>query len=153
MSETHEVNQLECTQTLYIIVYRGSPIDSFSTRHTAFFITFSNDLKILCHATGAHGFFQYEEKWDTYNPEHSVSRAGTIPVFTHQSTSPMDLCIRNVICETPLNNQERAWNCQTWIGDGLKRLQDAGYLSEQNANTAADQMVEILLEAPDEDIM
>jgi hypothetical protein len=108
------------TQTLNIVVYRGDPVDAQSTRHTAFFIEFSDGSNVLSHVTGASGFFQVEERWNTAQPSESRHFERMIPVVTLQTPSPNDLTMRNTIYNTPINNAERAWNCQSWIGDGLR---------------------------------
>jgi hypothetical protein len=61
------------------------------------------------------------------------------------------LAIRNTLYNTPINNNERAWNCQSWVGDGLRRLWEAELIPENIATTATDQMVDVLIETPDED--
>lgn len=140
------------SQTLSIIVYRGDPIDSYLNRHTAFYIEYSDGSNVLSHITGASGFFAFDERWNEARPpQQSAQFERGIPVATIQSSNPQDLTIRNILYNTPINNNERSWNCQHWIGDGLRRLQEADIIPENIANNAADQMVDVLMEAPMED--
>lgn len=137
-------------ETLYIIVNRGDPVDAFSTRHTAFWIEFADGRNLLTHVCGACGFFEREERWNTVQPQESRHFERIIPVVT--APTPRDgLTISSILHLTPIQNSERAWNCQSFIGDGLKRLQDAKLLPPANMLSAADQMVDVLMEAPDED--
>jgi hypothetical protein len=138
-------------QTLCIIVYRGDPVDSMSNRHTAFFIEYSDGSNVLCHIVGGSGFFEIEERWNIDPSNLSRSWERTIPVVTAPTNTANDLTMRNTLYNTPINNAERAWNCQSWVGDGLRRLQEAELIPENIATTAADQMVDVLMEAPDED--
>ena len=147
-SSKHEEQESEpFHQTLNIIVYRGDPVDAQSTRHTSFFIEFSDGSSVLSHAVGGHGFFEHEERWNT-NPSESRHHERTIPVARIQTRESKDLTLRNILFNVPVNNQERAWNCQSWIGDGLKALENI--IPAEVAITATNQMVDVLLEAPDE---
>ncbi|OBT70446.1 hypothetical protein VE03_00039 [Pseudogymnoascus sp. 23342-1-I1] len=138
------------SQTLYIVVNRGDPIDSYSMRHTAFWVEFSDGRNLLSHVCGAASFFEFEERWNEAQPQEGKNFERIIFVLTVR-TAVDDMTIRNTLRQTPVNNKERSWNCQTWIGDGLQRLQDAKLLREANTVSAADQMVDVLLEAPDEE--
>ncbi|KAL5350089.1 hypothetical protein ACLOAV_005126 [Pseudogymnoascus australis] len=124
------------SQTLYIVVNRG--------------IEFSDGRNLLSHVCGAASFFEFEERWNEARPQEGKNFERIIFVVTVRTTVD-DMTIRNTLRQTPVNNKERSWNCQTWIGDGLKRLQDAKLLHEANTVSAADQMVDVLLEAPDEE--
>ena len=143
-------NDDSISQTLYIIVKRGDPIDSYSLRHTSFWVEFSDGRNLLSHVCGAASFFEFEERWNETQPQESRHFERIIPVITVRTTAD-DMTIRDTLRGTPVNNKERSWNFQTWIGDGLKRLQEAKLLQEVNTVSAADQMVDVLLEAPDED--
>lgn len=138
------------SQTLYIIVNRGDPIDSYSLRHTAFWVEFSDGRNFVSQVCGAASFFEFEERWNEAQPEENGQFERIIPVITVRTMAD-DMSIRDTLRGTPVNNDERSWNCQTWIGDGLKRLQDAKLLRETHIINAADQMVDVLLEAPDDD--
>ncbi|KAG4426857.1 hypothetical protein IFR04_000288 [Cadophora malorum] len=135
-------------QTLNIIVYRGDPVDVQSTRHTAFFIEYADGSNLITHAVGAHGFFEHAEKWNT-QPTESRNFERLIPIITMRTREERDLTVREILYNVPVNNEERSWNCQSWIGDGLRAL--SGLISAEIATNAADQMATVLLEAPDED--
>ena len=106
---------------------------------------------MLSHITGGSGFFELEERWNTTQPSESRHFERLIAVVTVQAPTADILTIRNIIYGTPINNTERAWNCQSWIGDGLRRLQQAGLIPATITTSAADQMVDVLMEAPDQD--
>jgi hypothetical protein len=135
-------------QTLSIIVYRGDPVDAQSTRHVAWYIQYADGSNVLSHVTGGYGFFAHDERWNT-NPSESRHYERTIPVSTIASRESRDLTVRNILFNVPVNNEERAWNCQTWIGDGFAALRNI--LPDAVATAAADQMTDVLLEAPEED--
>lgn len=43
------------------------------------------------------------------------------------------------------------WNSQNWVGDALGRLVTAGYLDTKDRDRALDEMVDVVLEAKDEE--
>jgi hypothetical protein len=115
-------------------------VDARSTRHTAFFIEFPDGSNVLSHVIGAYGFFEFEERWNTAQPSESRHFERQIPVVTAWSHTARDLTIRNTIYNTPVNNTERGWNCQSWIGDGLRMLQQAELIPAASITDAADRM-------------
>ncbi|EPS26906.1 hypothetical protein PDE_01846 [Penicillium oxalicum 114-2] len=59
--------------------------------------------------------------------------------------------LRAVISGTPVAGQEMDWNSQNWVGDALERLVTAGYLTPEQKDKGLDGMVDIILEATDEE--
>lgn len=136
-------------QTLSILVYRGDPVDAQSTRHTAFFIEYEDGSNVISQVTGGHGFFQHDERWHQ-RPSESRHWERTIPIARLVTRGgPRDLVVREILIGVPINNQERAWNCQSWIGDSLAAL--SHLIPQDVITTATDAMIEVLMDAPDSD--
>lgn len=138
------------TQTPSIIVYRGNPIDALSTRHPAFFIEYSGGRNVLTHIPGAPGFFEHEEICKTAPPsgDEHFERSIPVAIFRTNNTESTILTVQNTIYEIPINNDGRGRNCQSWIGGGLEAFRNAGLISLDVAIVAADQLAEVLIEAP-----
>lgn len=60
--------------------------------------------------------------------------------------------LRATISNTPVADQEGDWNSQNWVGDALGRLVTAGYLGAADKDRGLDDMVDVILEAKDEEI-
>lgn len=60
--------------------------------------------------------------------------------------------LRATISGTPVVNQDGDWNSQNWVGDALGRLVTAGYLESGARDRALDAMVDVILEAKDEEL-
>ncbi|KAL3425311.1 hypothetical protein PVAG01_02102 [Phlyctema vagabunda] len=137
-------------QTLSIIVYRASPVDSYLLRHVALYLEYSSGKKVYQNVTGAHGFFAYDEDWNM-SPRDSANYERAIQVMRIQTATEDDLTIRNRIRSIAINNRDRSWNCQSWVGDCLAGLEQDGILLPGSAKAAIDKMVDVLLEARDVD--
>jgi hypothetical protein len=66
--------------------------------------------------------------------------------------------IRDLISKTPIrsngdagNDGEEDWNSQNWVGDALGRLVLAGYLSGHARDLGIERMIEVIMEAGDEE--
>jgi hypothetical protein len=108
---------------------------------------------VLSHVVGAAGFFEHQERWNTTQPSASRHFERSIHVATFQTerNEADTLRIRNELANTPINNSERAWNCQTWVGDALGRLRNVGLLPEERVTRAADEMADVIMEAPNDE--
>ncbi|KAJ6263963.1 hypothetical protein Dda_0100 [Drechslerella dactyloides] len=113
---------------IYIAVFKGDPIDLTEYRHTAIVLEIDGRETML-HVTGGHGFFQYEEQ----------TRREYADGF------------RSIVANTDVNNGERAWNCQNFVGDALQRVQRHHLITEEEYLGAINQMTTIILEAIDQD--
>jgi hypothetical protein len=133
--------------SLSIIVYKGSPIDAPEYRHTALFLEFPDTTTLLVHVTGASGFFQPEVK-PGENPTKSKGFIKKIHVGSIQGQTKA--VIESTIKVTPVNNSDRSWNCQHWVGDALKRLSDRQWITSDARSKAIDAMAEVISDAPDE---
>ncbi|KAL9131432.1 MAG: hypothetical protein Q9217_000646 [Psora testacea] len=114
--------------SLSIIVYKGSPIDASKYRHTALFLEFPETTTTLLHVTGASGFFQAEAK---AGEDPSKSKKFVKKILVGQIQGQAKTAIESTIQLTPVNNLDRSWNCQTWVGDALKKLSDRRWITKK----------------------
>ncbi|GAW20521.1 hypothetical protein ANO14919_100270 [Xylariales sp. No.14919] len=140
------------SQRLDVIVSRGDPIDAPQYRHTELLIQhLSQDGTVLwrryLHVAGAAGFFEREEL--DYDPTSSELFAGLVPVTTIAVSTSADRRLRDAIWSTPVNNADRSWNCQNYVGDALYSCTEAGLVSTEETENAIDGMTDLILEAPD----
>ncbi len=133
--------------SLSIILYKGSPIDASKYRHTVLFVEFPDNTTLLLHVIGASGFFEAEVKRGE-DPFKSQKFVKQIPVGTIQGQGKV--AIESEIKSTPIDNSDPSWNCQSWIGDALKKLSDSGWITSDARSNAIDAMAEVLVDAPDE---
>ncbi|KAI0198792.1 hypothetical protein F4808DRAFT_472445 [Astrocystis sublimbata] len=141
-------------QSLDVIVFFGDPVDGINYRHTGLLVqSLSWDGSILqrtfLHVTGAHGFFEREER--ERDPRNSTLFAGVVPVATVPVSGLSYNRLRNEIWATAVNNAESGWNCQTWVGDALDRCVKAGFFDQDRADDAIDGMTDIIMRAKDDD--
>ena len=128
-----------------ILVYKGDPIDAPEFRHTSLFLELpSNPVKL--HVTGASGFFQFQE--EPVETAEDIDIVGKI--YVGDIDDPAGKAVLSIISRTPVDNSDRSWNCQNWVGDALKRLSERRLITDADRSKAIDAMVEVLLDAPDE---
>jgi|SRR5271155_6051877 len=133
---------------LSIIVYRGDPVDLQKTRHTALFVTFADNSTVLIHVAGAAGFFSIEQMPQA-QPRNSNNFEKDIPVATIKGKTKAQ--VQSTIAATPANNSTHDWDCQKWVGDALTRLSNLGWITSQAKSDGISKMVDVLLEAKDEE--
>ncbi|KAK6501680.1 hypothetical protein TWF481_009509 [Arthrobotrys musiformis] len=135
---------------IYIAVFKGDPIDLTEYRHTAIVLEIDGRETML-HVKGGHGFFQYEEqtRMESVRLSRSLAPGGLIHVANISSSDANDF--RSIVADTAVNNDERAWNCQNFVGDALKRVQSRHLITKEQYLGAVDEMVTIILEATDKD--
>lgn len=136
--------------TITVAVFRGDPIDWAMYRHTAIHVRYEDGEDTILHVTGAHPFFAYSPQNGT--PEDTGLKVeGLIPV-----SSPLDKFTKSVIqsvcSQTPVRNDafHQDWNCQNWVGEALARLVAIGCVTAQERSDALDKMLDVCLEAEDE---
>lgn len=132
--------------SLSIIIYKGSPIDASQYRHTALFLEVPNTSPLLLHITGATGFFQAEVKLGE-DPSKSKKFVMKIPVGEIQGEKT---AIESTIKSVVINNTDRSWNCQNWIGDTLEKLSDQQWIPSDACFKAIDAMAGVIVDAPDD---
>jgi len=143
--------------TLKIAVYKGDSYDSPAARHTALVLTCDNTTQYKLHVTGGHSFFTFEElslSSDQHitlaTPDKDLA-ADLIPVASNISEADVKR-IRFVVSTTRVDNKDRSWNCQNFVGDALRRVKNEGIITREEFDGSLDRMADVILEAPDEAI-
>ncbi|KAF3390441.1 hypothetical protein F1880_009186 [Penicillium rolfsii] len=165
---------------LSILVFVASPLDYARYRHAALYLDFDNtsttpeteststsnstansqsaspphedDIKSsVMEVVGSPGFFSFHERVNTSLPVAATGLAKAIFVASIPDTVPVS-SLRAIISGTPVADQEGDWNSQNWIGDALGRLVTAGYLDAADKDRGLDDMVDVILEAKDEEM-
>ena len=133
---------------LSIIVYKGYP-DWQQFRHTSLWIRFSDESPAtMFHIIGASGFFRFEA-YENPNPTESKKFAEMVEVG--YLTSPASFTqVRQALQRILIDNQDREFNCQTWVENALKRLVEDGQLSTADYDRALNGMVDAIAAAEDE---
>ena len=139
----------EVVQHLSINIYVGDPLDLQTTRHTGFLIQWSDGDNLVIHVMGSHEFFELEEIWNGPKPSRRDGCIRSVPVVTWCTSRDEKFKVRNILRDTPINNSERGWNCQNWIGDALQILEARGLISSDAVRKASDEMVDAIMEAKD----
>ncbi|KAI1757381.1 hypothetical protein F4782DRAFT_127366 [Xylaria castorea] len=137
-------------QRLEIIVFSGSPVDAPQYRHTGLLIQdLARDNTILnrryLNVIGTAGLFEREES--SRNPKKSALFIGAVHVATIRARG---LSLRNAIWSTPVNNADRSWNCQNYVGDALECCTREGLISEGQMDYGIDGMVDFVHQAQEE---
>jgi hypothetical protein len=131
-----------------IIVHKGSPLDYPHYRHTALWLQFTDHSPSqLVHVVGPPGGYEFECKQDL-EPWETQGYAKTIDVGDLMvAATPAQMT--QALQRTPVENRDREFNCQTWVEHALKRLWNAGFLSEDSYSKGVDGMVDAIAEAVD----
>ncbi|KAJ0415048.1 hypothetical protein BJY00DRAFT_269486 [Aspergillus carlsbadensis] len=138
------------TQKMFILIYKGEPLDYTEYRHTALYFHFASSTRAILHIIGCPGLFRY-----THNVNVDPSSLGdlvkVVPV-TEIPTSIGEDSICETVSRTPIRNgrMDLDWNCQNWVGDALKRLVDRGWITGDQRGMAIDRMADACLEAGDD---
>ncbi|OJJ08927.1 hypothetical protein ASPVEDRAFT_180655 [Aspergillus versicolor CBS 583.65] len=134
---------------LFILIYKGDPLDYSEYRHTALYFHFPSSRSIM-HIVGCPGLFRYVNNIDT-DPSVMGSLAKVIPV-TEIPTDIGEESISQTVARTPIRNGrlDLDWNCQNWVGDALARLVERGWISADQRGVAIDKMADACLEAGDD---
>ncbi|KAJ5773961.1 hypothetical protein N7457_008857 [Penicillium paradoxum] len=132
-----------------LLVYKGVPVDFSEYRHTALHALYSEDEYDWLHVVGAHPFFEFQK--DSKDPI-SEPPIAWIPVSTAPDSVTKAMIV-GACARTPVrnSNRDRDWNCQNWVGEALTELVNAGCLSHEELKVAIGKMVEVILEAEQED--
>ncbi|KAF7714872.1 Uncharacterized protein PECH_007886 [Penicillium ucsense] len=110
-----------------------------------------DDIKsCMMEVIGSPGFFTFHERLNTAFPVAAAGLARAAFVATIPDTVSIS-SLRAVVSGTPFAGQEIDWNAQNWVGDALERLVTAGYLTPEQKDKGLDEMVDIILEAADEE--
>ncbi|KAJ5459823.1 uncharacterized protein N7458_001375 [Penicillium daleae] len=158
---------------LSILVFVASPLDFARYRHAALYFEFEkthsnvqiektvrfnesvaereDDIKSsVMEVVGSPGFLSFYERVNTDLPAAATGLAKAVFVSSIPDTVPVS-SLRAIVSETPVDDLEGDWNSQNWVGDALGRLVTAGYLDAADKERAVDDMVDVILEAKDEE--
>ncbi|KAI0881828.1 uncharacterized protein GGS22DRAFT_192022 [Annulohypoxylon maeteangense] len=138
------------SQTLWILIFRGSPRDIQSNRVTELYIVFDeNESKNLTiRIQGHHPNFTVEEIWNQPHPRTRPHFYRRLAVATVETSSELDMGLRDAISGSHVNNTESDWTCQSWVGDVLTTLQDARLITVEEGDNALNGMVNYIARAP-----
>ncbi|KAL4923130.1 uncharacterized protein BDV17DRAFT_296665 [Aspergillus undulatus] len=137
-------------QKLFILIYKGDPLDYSEYRHTALYFHFASGSRSIMHVVGCPGLFRFSHNIDT-DPGSVGILAKVVPV-TEIPTDIGEDSICETVTRTPIRNGrlDLDWNCQNWVGDALKRLVERGWITSEVREGAIDKMADICLEAGDD---
>ncbi|KAL4868978.1 hypothetical protein BDV12DRAFT_196778 [Aspergillus spectabilis] len=138
------------TQKLFILIYKGEPLDYAEYRHTALYFHFASSTRTILHIIGCPGLFRFV-KSSNIDPATVGDLAKVIPV-AEIPTSIGEEAICQTVERTPIRNgrDDLDWNCQNWVGDALRRLVERGWIENETRGAAIDKMADTCLEAGDE---
>ncbi|KAI9374200.1 Pyruvate/Phosphoenolpyruvate kinase-like domain-containing protein [Aspergillus egyptiacus] len=139
-------------QKLFILIYKGEPLDYSEYRHTALYFHFASSSRSIMHVIGCPGLFRFAHNIDV-DPSAMGDLAKVIPV-TEIPTSIGEDSICETVARTPIRNGrlDLDWNCQNWVGDALARLVERGWISKDVRGDAIDKMADACLEAKDDQL-
>lgn len=128
------------TVHLDVAVYKGEPLDWSEYRHTGLHFDFGDGSPFLfVHVEGSAQMFQYSEL-TSYDPQKSARLVRLVNVgYLLKDASRAQ--IQHLMRLVPVDNSEKSWNCQHWVGSALERLRDAGRLSSDDCEAGLDGMV------------
>ncbi|KAL4877875.1 Pyruvate/Phosphoenolpyruvate kinase-like domain-containing protein [Aspergillus karnatakaensis] len=143
-------NKYWMPQKVFILIYKGDPLDYAEYRHTALYFHFASSTRTILHIIGCPGLFRFV-KASNVDPSTVGELAKVVPV-TEIPTDIGEEAIVQTVERTPIRNgrDDLDWNCQNWVGDALKRLVERGWIEGGTRDEAIEKMVEGCLEAGDE---
>ncbi|TGJ76807.1 hypothetical protein E0Z10_g10832 [Xylaria hypoxylon] len=136
-------------QTLWILIFKGQPQDLQSTRITELYIAFDEDeaINVTIQMQGEHPNFRHHEEWNQPLPWMRPNFYRRLAVSTFMTTGrELNTRVRDVIWDTPVNNSELDYGCQSWVGDAV--LQDANLITAEEGDNALNGMVNYISQAP-----
>jgi hypothetical protein len=105
------------TVELYLVMYEGFPF-----QHWAIFIDDPND-RTMVHIQGSFMTgWTFEEKHGCYPPENSAAFVAKHHIATIYKDQVDDLIA--IAQRIPLTGQTNAWDCQHWVIEVLRRLNE-----------------------------
>ncbi|PYH91122.1 hypothetical protein BO71DRAFT_56724 [Aspergillus ellipticus CBS 707.79] len=136
---------------LFILVYKGDPLDYTEYRHTALYFQFAAQVRSVMHIIGTQGLYKFVEYLGA-DPMEIGDLVRVVPVTEISASVDEEEAIREAVSRTPVRNGylDLEWNCQHWVGDALGRLVERGWVTEAERAQAIDQMTDACLEAQDD---
>lgn len=137
---------------LSIIIHRGSPLDDQIYRHTSLWIQPSSSTPLVAEILGSTGFFEFQASENDDPTQHADFvknvEVGRVVAET-EALGVGDLV--NVLSKIEVRNEDREFNCQTWVERALARFRDLEWLESSQYDKAVDEMVDTIAEAEDEE--
>jgi hypothetical protein len=103
---------------------------------------------MIVHITGPNRGYELETR-DNYEPSTSRSFAKEVQVGWI-STRMTKVQLAGLICQTPIDNSSRDFDCQKWVAAALQRLTTARYLTNEECRDGINGMVDATMEATEE---
>ncbi|GAP84492.2 hypothetical protein SAMD00023353_1100080 [Rosellinia necatrix] len=138
-------------QTLWILIFKGQPQDHQSTRITELYIAFDEDeaTNVTIQLRGEYPNFKVHEEWNQPLPWMRPNFYRRLAVSTFVTTGKeLNMRVRNVIRDVPMNNTELDYSCQSWVGDVVTVLQDANLITAEEGDNALNGMVNYIWQPP-----
>ncbi|KAI8956952.1 hypothetical protein F5Y11DRAFT_361251 [Daldinia sp. FL1419] len=138
------------SQTLWILIFRGHPRDIQSARVTELCIVFDDNenKNLTIRIQGNYPNYRVDEVWNQAPARTRPHFYRRLAVATVETGPEPDTRLRDAILGTHVNNTELDWNCQSWVGDVLTTLQDAGLITDEEGDNALNGMVNYIARAP-----
>ncbi|RHZ49209.1 uncharacterized protein CDV56_100371 [Aspergillus thermomutatus] len=135
---------------LYVLVYKGEPLDCHEYRHTALYLKTPDNQSFIMHILGTQGMFEYAQVKNS-DPSAVGSLAKVVPV-AEISDAIGSGPIQSTVAKTLIKNgpQDLDWNCQHWVGEALSKLAEREYITVLQRAEAIDRMMDACLEAVDD---
>lgn len=145
----HPAGESAQTRELWILIFKGHPRDIQSARVTDLYLEVNDDnsnnssnSNCTFRLEGQPGGYWVSEERNQPEPRFRSHFYQKLHVATLQS----DSTLRNAVNDVPLRHNESDFNCQTWVGDVIEKLQTDGLISSGDA--VVDAMVKSIYQAP-----
>ncbi|KAI1428584.1 hypothetical protein F5Y12DRAFT_710883 [Xylaria sp. FL1777] len=132
-------------------LFKGQPQDLQRTRTTELYIAFDEDegTNVTIQMQGEHPNFRTHEVWNQPLPWMRPNFYRRLAVSTFMTTGKeLNMRVRDAIWDTPVNNTESDYGCQSWVGDVVTVLQDANLITAEEGDNALNGMVNYISQAP-----
>lgn len=109
-------------------VFKGQPRDLQSTRVTELYIALDGDegTNVTIRMQGEYPNFRVHAEWNQPLPWTRPNFHRRLAVSTFATGRELDMRVRDAIWNTPVNNTELDYSCQSWVGDVGEFLVYAG---------------------------
>jgi hypothetical protein len=136
---------------IYIAVHKGDPVDFSKYRHTGLWcVPVDGSSNYYYHVRGSLPDFRFEQLTD-FDPTTSKTFTKKVEVGKTKRSLTSDELTEQMVSVDVLNN-DAEFNCQQWVDFALRKLCDAGNLTEEQYNSGLNGMIDVMMEAEDEDL-
>jgi hypothetical protein len=139
------------TQTVSILVFKGHPRDTQSTRRADFYIVASDKDKTntTFRLEGQPGVYWVSETPSLGAPHLRTHFRRPFHVATVQTSSATDTTLRDAIIGTPVRNDDPEYGRLNWVEDVVVGLQNSGLIPADEGTLAVDAAINEILHAPE----